>query len=67
MKMNWKLLSIILLVIVVIETGLLVYLISLGMEVIRKEEACGTYCSQEEGVGFYYWDSAAEQCYCIES
>lgn len=61
--MNWKILAIVLFVIVVIETGILVWAWESGNREIKNEVICKVeVCKDYET---YYYDNYEGVCYCF--
>lgn len=65
----WKTLAIVLLLVVIVETGLLIWFYNLGVEVTYNENECFyNICNGDEelGVSFLY-DSYEKMCYCFRN
>jgi len=63
-KKGWKVLAIILLIVVIAETGLIVWAYNKGVEDIRNEEVCAYEICEE--YNSYQYDSYYQICYCFE-
>lgn len=66
--MNWKVLSVVLIIVVVVETMLLLFVgISyyVGMEMLSEEQVCVSTCL-ESGADSYVFDPYTKSCECYE-
>ena len=61
----WKVLAIIAVVVVILESVFLCYVYGVGRTAIMFEEVCGTTCGLDPGAGFYYL--SYDKCYCLDA
>jgi len=65
--MDWKTISIVLGVILIITNTYWIYLYSIGVEMIRNEQRCVSKCTLSEEYIAYQYDDFTGICYCIDS
>ena len=64
--MNWKILSIILIVIVLLESLFIGWIFNIGNASIEQENECILNVCGEDKYTAYYYDDYDEACYCYE-
>jgi len=62
--MNWKALAIVLLILLILETGFVIWAYNLGTEAINNEAECSINICYEYDA--YHYDDIEKVCYCYE-
>ena len=60
---KWKMISAILFTLLIISVAGWVWMISLGLQIIEKEEACSIQCYDEGAIAYTLYGDA---CYCTD-
>jgi len=64
-KMNgWKITAIIFIILFVLETLAGLWIVSKGLDVVKKEDACSQVICGPDTYDAYWYDRAGEICYC---
>lgn len=64
-KKTWKVLAIVFMSLVVIETLLFGWLIAIGNKSFEKETECSTICFNDDSYDAYQYDYYKNICYCF--
>lgn len=63
-KQGWKILAIIFIILFIIETFIVLAIMSIGFDAIEKEERCEFDICNRADVYFFEYDDYNEMCYC---
>jgi len=66
MKVDWKSVAIVFIVLFVVETIIFFWVYFIGTEMLEKESECMDFCEEEEKCSSYYYDEYKEKCYLFD-
>jgi len=61
---GWKITAIVFIVLFVLETLAGFWLISTGIDIVKKEDACSQVICGQDIYDAYYYDQVSNICYC---
>ena len=64
MKINWKVLAIVFIILFIIETIVVIGLYNFGLNILDNENECAYNICEVETYDTYYYDYPTKFCYC---